>query len=447
MSRAVRGLTAALNGNGRFAYKTPQATVDNLIIGGGVVGLAIAQRVVQRNPGGTCYLVERHGHAGQETSSRNSEVVHGGIYYPPNSLKTRLCLRGRHLLYDYCSSNNVPFKKIGKLVVGRKDQREYIENLHRKAQSLPWPVHSPEAHDESPAPTKVISGEEAREMEPDLSKDIACVVWSPETGIIDSRTLMETLEKDITDSSSGELVYGTRVVRVDAHPEGWVVQLVTGDSSDSEAILARTLINSSGLSGALVINSLLPSEDRIPMYYARGSYASYNGPGVGNVKRLLYPVPDNTGKEGHAFQSLGTHLTLDMNGKIRFGPDLEWIDAPEPSQDGEIDTDFWAKHLVPDDSLLDAMHGAVARYLPGVSREGMQPDYAGFRPKLVAPPNGGFNDFVIRIDFPSQFLKDQGGTRKGRGNPMITLLGIESPGLTSSLAIAELVVDDILGGI
>jgi 2-hydroxyglutarate dehydrogenase len=284
-------------------------------------------------------------------------------------------------------------------------------------------------------------------MEPDLSPEIAAALWSPETGILDSHSFMKSLEKEIEDTGAGELVYSTRVVRVDPHEEGWAVQTVTGDagSSDTAAdvLLARKLINASGLSGTLVLNSLLPDEARIPMYYARGSYASYSGPGVKRVSHLLYPVPDSTGKEGHAFQSLGTHLTLDLHGKIRFGPDLEWIDAPETTTGEVDDTVFWRNYLVPDDSRLAEMHRAVTQYLPEVALEGMQPDYAGFRPKLVAPPTGGFNDFVFRIDYPSQFIK--GHKHNTQANPMITLLGIESPGLTSSLAIAEMVVEDILG--
>ena len=217
-------------------------------------------------------------------------------------------------------------------------------------------------------------------------------------------------------------------------------------------------------------NSLLRPEDRIPMYYARGSYASYKGSGVSRVSHLLYPCPD-AGKTGHTFQSLGTHLTLDLSGNIRFGPDLQWISpnrsfedrsrsipttSPVPADEGkdfmeefsfdERDVDFWKEYLAPDDSQLEAMYYAVKSYLPGVDRNRFAPDYVGIRPKLV-PPWGGFQDFVFRTDHSSTFAKYEDTRGKNaNGGLMVTLMGIESPGLTSSLAIAEKVLDTIGGG-
>lgn len=401
-------------------------------------------------------------------SSRNSEVVHAGelryhyldlapatytfagLYYPTNSLKMRLCLRGRQLMYDRCEQYRVPYRKTGKLVVACNDQLGYIECLHAKASGLQWPPHSSCDLRESVLPTKLITGDEARDMEPDLSKDIVGALWSPETGIVDTHSFMETLEKDIIESENGELVYSTKVVRVDpykrsrqsapnitAATDGWVVQTVTGDGGEGDAILARTLINSTGLSGPVILNSLLPENERIPTYFARGSYASYHGPGVSRVSHLIYPCPDTRGRSD-AFHSLGTHLTLDLQGKIRFGPDLDWLSPPDP--ENEPDPDFWHNYLVPDETKLKLMYGAVQQYLPGVFFEGLQPDYCGIRPKLVGP-TGGFQDFEIRTDRVGDFLVSSEGEGGGR---MINLLGIESPGLTSSLAIAELVVDDML---
>ncbi|KAJ3569350.1 hypothetical protein NP233_g5104 [Leucocoprinus birnbaumii] len=457
--KKLRGLTRALNESGRFKYKPPEQAVDYLVIGGGVVGLAIAQRLSQRFPSKSTFLVERHGRAGEETSSRNSEVIHSGLYYPPDSLKTRLCLRGRDMMYERCKAYNVPYKQVGKLVVAKESQRDYIRNLHAKSLKLQWPPHSPpigQGHRQGAnlvLPTELLTGEQARQMEPDLSEDIAAALWCPMTGIIDSHSFMESLEKDIIESDNGELVYSTRVVRVDPstrsradsmpdldNPEdGWVVQVATGDAEEGDAMLARTLINASGLSTTLILNALLPHDRRIPMYYARGSYASYHGPGVSGVSHLIYPCPD-TGSNAHAFQSLGTHLTIDLQGKIRFGPDIEWIEPPlsssGPSADHpEAEADFWRTLLIPDESRIPEMHQAVIDYLPGVSLEGLQPDYCGMRPKLV-PPWGGFQDFLFRVDPPI--------SGDARRNPMLSLLSIESPGLTSSLAIAEHVVEDIL---
>ncbi|KAI6047049.1 pyridine nucleotide disulfide oxidoreductase-like protein [Pisolithus marmoratus] len=439
----VRGLTAALNSGGKYKYKSPDGVVDFLVIGGGVIGLAIAHRLVERFPNRSTYLVERHGRAGEETSSRNSEVIHAGLYYPANSLKTQLCLRGRHLMYDRCQRHNIPYSKTGKLVVAHEDQRPYVEALYEKSRHIAWPKHFAEhSPNGSVLPTRLITGEEARVLEPDLSKDITAALWSPETGIVNSHALMESFEKDITESAEGQLVYSTRVVRVDSHKkrelssasskvqDGWVVQTTTGDAQEGDALFVKTLINASGLSATLILNSLLSESSRIPMYFARGSYAAYSGPGVSNVKHLIYPCPE-TGPDKHAFQSLGTHLTLDMHGNVRFGPDLEWISPPNDVSD-EAHADFWTKYLVPDESRLEDMHRAVTKYLPNVQQGGFRPDYVGIRPKLVT---SGFQDFVIRKDYAD-------GIGSGL---MVSLMGIESPGLTSCLAIAEHVAEDVIG--
>ncbi|KDQ64930.1 hypothetical protein JAAARDRAFT_167704 [Jaapia argillacea MUCL 33604] len=468
--QARRGLAAALNGSGRFKYKSPESVVDFLVVGGGVVGLAVAQRLSERFPNKSTFLVERHSRAGEETSSRNSEVIHAGLYYPPDSLKTRLCLRGRQMIYDRCQKYNIPHRKTGKLVVAEDHQRSYIESLHAKALKLSWPPHSPSHNPtHNVLPTELISGDKVHEMEPNLSKNIVAALWSPETGIVDSHGLMESLEKDIMESEGGALVYSTKVVRVDPFipssssnleggNQGWVVQTVTGDPSaasegESDVMLARTLINASGLASPLILNSLLPPESRISMFYGRGSYASYKGPGISGISHLIYPCPDTASdrkSKGNSvnFQSLGTHLTLDLQGKLRFGPDLEWIFPREGKEEDELEMDFWQGHLVPSEERLREMYEAVKSYLPGVEFDGFQPDYCGVRPKLVGP-GGGFQDFVIRVDYPEDFVDGKGskdGRRsgKGMGGQMISLLGIESPGLTSSLGIAECVVEDVL---
>jgi 2-hydroxyglutarate dehydrogenase len=230
--------------------------------------------------------------------------------------------------------------------------------------------------------------------------------------------------------------------------DGWVVQILTGGTdSEPDTILARTLINASGLSSHQVLNSLLPRQkppqSAIPIYYARGSYASYRGPGVGHVQRLIYPVPDES--KNHSFQSLGTHLTLDMDGNVRFGPDVEWIEPPTNGSSGEGDSsreediDFWAKHLSPSAERIPLMHRSIQTFLPQVGMDGLSPDYVGIRPKLKGP-GGGFEDFVLRMDRTGRWLKE--GANGGAS--MVTLMGIESPGLTSSLAIAEMVVDEVL---
>lgn len=424
------------------------------------MGLAIARHLTQRFPEKSTYLVERHNTIGEETSSRNSEVIHSGLYYPADSLKTRFCLRGRDLLYEHCQANNIPVRRTGKLVVAFKDQLDYIQGLYAKARQLRWPetfAQKAEHHFSSKGPVlpvELLSGAEARYREPDLSPDIEGALWVPSTGIMDSHELMQSLERDIDDSANGALVYATSVARIDpfasssaaalpdAPDAGWVVQTVTGATldtadatSDSTALLARTVINAAGLSAPLILNGIVPEAERVPMYFARGSYATYTGPGVSRVRHLVYPCPDVArGRGASAFQSLGTHLTMDMGRRIKFGPDLEWLDPPS-----EEDSDFWQRHLVPDDSRIHEMYDAVRKYLPGVELDGFQPDYVGIRPK-IAGPGAGFQDFVIRADYP-------GKGKAGAQDPgaMISLLGIESPGLTASLGIAEYVVEDMMG--
>lgn len=294
----------------------------------------------------------------------------------------------------------------------------YVQSLHQKT--------SQHLSNLDPL-TELISGDRARELEPDLGVDIVAALWCPQTGIVDSHAVMENFEHDIL-NAGGDMVYSTRVERIDSpresgSPPGLVVQCRTGDN-DTDTFLAATVINAAGLSAPVILNALLPPETQLSMYFARGSYASYTGPGVSRVSHLIYPCPPAT-KDTHAFHSLGTHLTLDLQGKVKFGPDLEWLHPPGVDEADE--RDFWTQHLVPDDSRLSEMHKAVTEYLPDVHLAGFTPDYVGVRPK-IGPPGSGFHDFTFRVD----------------ARRMVSLLGIESPGLTSSLAIAEHVVDELL---
>ena len=381
----------------------------------------------------------------QKMNKQGIDHTISGFYYPTDSLKTRLCLRGRRLLYEHCDKHAVPYQKTGKLVVGHSHQREYLENLYNKAQRLPWPpAYGGTVPDPDPsqvaAPTKLVSGNEARSMEPNLSPDISLALFSPETGIVDSHSFMESLEKDIEESGAGSVVPSTRVVRVDPYDKqpGWVVQMVN-ENSEPYALLTRTLINSTGLSGPFILNSFLsrtnPPHPLLPMYYAKGSYASYHGPGVSGVRHLIYPVP-KVGTNVHGFAGLGTHLTLDLSGNIRFGPDIEWIAPPGEGEftEDEAAVDFWASYLVASETNIPSMYEAIKSYLPNITPEGLRPDYCGIRPKL-APPGAGFQDFQIRTDWSCEAKK---------GGRMISLLGIESPGLTSSLAIAEMIAEEIM---
>ncbi|GAA5959302.1 hypothetical protein JCM21900_003922 [Sporobolomyces salmonicolor] len=410
----------------RYPYIPPDGAVDHLVVGAGVVGLAVAERLVKAFADKTTFVVERHGQVGQETSSRNSEVIHSGIYYPINSLKTALCIRGRDLLYQRCDEHGIPYRNTGKLVLAMsKDQINYLEQLHDKANRL-------REQGIGEVPLEWLSGDEVRKLEPDVGERVIGALLSPKTGIVSSHDLMANLEKEITDSDTGEVVYGTRVVRIDrAEPsgggkrgdgseDGWVIQTLTDDGSGGEgeraSVLAKSVINAAGLNAHNILNQILPESQRLKLHFAKGSYFSYRGPGVSQVRHLLYPCPE----ENVSLSGLGTHLTMSLENEIRFGPDVQWLD-PLLEGDEEV-PDFWEKDLAVTDERMAMAVEEVQKILPGVKADGFAPDYAGIRPKLSKKGETAV-DFSVTHPAPG----------------FISLQGIESPGLTSSLAIAELV--------
>jgi len=338
------------------------------------------------------------------------------------------------MLYSFCDTHSIPYKKTSKLIVATNpSQTSHINHLLDHNKSLPTPV-----------PLKLLTGSQARELEPDLGPNITAALLSPETGILDTHAYMDKLEGLIADSGRGEVVYGTKVVRIDpadggggaqrggkrggnGDEDGWVVQMVTGgDDGERSSILAKTVVNAAGLNAHHILNQILRPSERQPLYFAKGSYFSYRGPGVKTVCRLLYPCPEP------GLAGLGTHLTMSMGGDIRFGPDVEWLDPPrrkiansdEWVGEGEEDeADFWEKHLAPSETRMRAAFEQVQKYLPGVVWDGFAPDYSGIRPKLGPPGSTTPSDFMINHPRPG----------------FINLMGVESPGLTSSMAIAEYV--------
>ncbi|GAA6054260.1 hypothetical protein JCM3770_005148 [Rhodotorula araucariae] len=421
----------------RYPRLEPEGHVDHLVVGAGVVGLAVAERLVKALPTRTTFCVERHGQAGQETSSRNSEVIHSGLYYPPASLKTALCIRGRDLLYSRCAEHGIAHKNTGKLVLATsKEQMGYLRGLHDKAKRL-------RETGVGDVPLEWLDGDAVRRLEPDVGERIVGALLSPKTGIVSSHELMEHLEKEIVESETGELVYGTRVVRIDrAEPsgggkrgdgseDGWIVQTVTEDGSGGEgartAVLAKSVINSAGLNAHHILNQVLPESQRLQLHFAKGSYFSYRGPGVDNVRHLLYPCPE----ENVSLSGLGTHLTLNIDGEVRFGPDVEWL-SPPLDEAGEDVPDFWESRMSVTDERMALAIEEVKKFLPGATPEGFAPDYSGIRPKLTKKGETAV-DFSITHPRPG----------------FISLQGIESPGLTSSLAIAEqverIVRDEVWG--
>ncbi|KAF2450355.1 FAD dependent oxidoreductase [Karstenula rhodostoma CBS 690.94] len=369
------------------------ADFTHAIIGGGVVGLAIA-RQLQGREGASTVLIEKHGTVGTETSSRNSEVIHAGLYYGPDSQKTPLCIKGKSMLYELCARHSIPHRNTGKWIVAQDDtQFKALKSIHEFSKQVG-------------VPTRFLSKEEAQRREPDVRAE-AGVLESTSTGIVDSHSLMQFLEGDL-ENRGGICAFKSPVVHVnplDAGRGGWEVTTKTPDGEES-TITAETLVNSAGLAAIPISNMILPPDRHRKPFYAKGTYYSY---AVSRPKpsTLVYPAP----VPGHG--GLGTHLTLDMAGRIRFGPDVEWTDDP---------SDY-----TPNRANLRAALDDIQSYLPGIDREAIDLDYVGIRPKLgkASATSGGkgFVDFWI--------AKEDGF------EGFVNLLGIESPGLTSCLAIAE----------
>lgn len=367
------------------------------VIGAGVVGLATARHLTATHPSSTTLLVERHAHPGTETSSRNSEVVHAGLYYGRGTLKTALCTRGRRLLYAFCAAHAVAHRRTGKWLVAQNDaQRAALERIYASV--------DPDAEDAPPL--HWVADADARRLEPAV-RARAGVLASPETGIVDAHGLMVAL-RGLFEDEGGTVAVQSRVEAVEplqrAGAGGWAVTVVDAATGESSTVTADVVINAAGLGAVDVHNMIVPPERQMAMFYAKGNYFSYSGSSSSSslkVNRLIYPAPE-PGVGG-----LGTHLTLDLGGRIRFGPDVEWIDDPSD--------------VAPNAARLDEAVKAIREYLPGLDVDALAPDYAGIRPKLL--PTGAFHDFVVR--------KEDGF------EGLVSLLGIESPGLTSCLAIAE----------
>jgi L-2-hydroxyglutarate oxidase LhgO len=369
------------------------------IIGGGAVGLAIAQSLARNHPASTTLLLERHPQVGTETSSRNSEVIHAGIYYGASSLKTRLCIRGKELLYALCESHAIPHRRTGKWIVAQNDaQLAALQQIHDFCTR------------EIGVPVRWVGREEASRREPAVRAEKG-ILESPTTGIIDSHALMMCFLGRF-EEAGGTLALGSSVEEVKPLGEGgdggrgWELTVRDAVSGEVSRVTAETVINSAGLGAVAVHNMIVPAERRREMFYAKGNYFSYAASSP-RVSTLVYPAPE----PGHG--GLGTHLTLDLGGRIKFGPDVEWVDSPDD--------------LSVNESRLAQTVKEVKKYLPGLDETQLQPDYAGIRPKLgkqgAVAHGKGFVDFVIQ--------KEEGY------QGWINLLNIESPGLTSCLAIAE----------
>lgn len=353
-----------------------------VVIGAGIVGLACARELAGR--GIETVIVERHETFGQETSSRNSEVIHAGLYYPTRMLKARLCVEGNRRLYDYCSERGIAHRRCGKLVVATGEaQLAYLEKLRQQA------------IDNGVDDTRLLTVEEARRLEPALR----CVgaLHSPSTGIVDSHALMLSLLGD-AEARGAAFAPNSAVRSIEA--AGGRIRLSIDCDGETLLLDAERVVNAAGLSAVALARTLpgYPATLLPTAYLAKGNYYALGGRAP--FSRLIYPVPEPGG--------LGVHLTLDLGGQARFGPDVEWIETIDYGVDPRRADGFYAE---------------VRKYWPDLPDAALQPAYSGIRPKISGPgePNA---DFVI-----------QGPAGHGIAG-LVNLFGIESPGLTACLAIA-----------
>jgi len=359
--------------------------LDAVVVGAGVVGLAIARELAMA--GREVVILDAEDAIGTHTSSRNSEVIHAGIYYPKGSLKARACVEGKHLLYEYCASHGVPHRRCGKLIVATDQaQLEELNSIRARA------------HANAVEDVDWIAKEEVARLEPELF----CVgaLHSPSTGIIDSHALMLAYLGD-AEAHGAMLALKSRFERA-AVGDGFEVHV-----AGSEPIACNVLVNSAGLRAPTVAKSIEGYDERLAPgeFYAKGNYYSLTRRSP--FSRLVYPVPEPGG--------LGVHVTLDMAGQARFGPDVEWVER--------IDYDV-------DPRRAERFYAAIRRYWPGLPDGALSPGYSGIRPK-TAGPGAPAPDFEI-----------QGPAKHGVAG-LVHLFGIESPGLTASLALARAVREEL----
>ena len=362
--------------------------VDCVIIGAGVIGLAIAREMALS--GREVVVVEKESRFGSATSARNSEVIHAGIYYRHGSAKAKFCVSGKRLLYDYCRSHHIPHHRCGKLIVATSSaQVETLEQI--RAGALANGVDD----------LRLITKSDAITMEPALRCEAALL--SPSTGIIDSHALMNSLLGDAA-ACGATLALKSEVVSGQIESDGISLHVVSG-GSDETSILARTVINAAGLFGPAVAANIRGFDCRhIPSYcFAKGNYYSLAGPAP--FSHLVYPVPEPGG--------LGVHLTIDLGGQAKFGPDVEWLAISDAA---EITYDV-------DPSRADKFYAEIRKYWPSLADGALYPAYSGVRPKASRP--GAESDFAIQ------------GPESHGADGLVNLFGIESPGLTASLSIAK----------
>ena len=366
--------------------------IDAVVIGAGVVGLACARALALA--GREVVVLDRAEAIGTETSSRHSEVIHAGIYYPTGSLKAKFCVEGKNKLYRYLEEHGVPFSRMGKLIVATsEDQIPALEQIKQRA------------HEAGVDDLFFMSHNEVTAIEPELR----CVTAlnSPSTGVLDSHSYMLALQGDAEERGVMIAIFAP-VESGKVEEDG--IELTVG--GEFPAVLkAKTVINSAGIYAQSLIASFdgFPKDKVPPQYFCKGNYYTLSGCKA-PFSHLIYPAPEQAG--------LGIHLTLDLAGQARFGPDVEWID--------EVNYDV-------DPRRADSFYEAVRKYWPGLPDGALQPGYSGIRPKIQAPGEAA-HDYMIQ------------GPRDHGVPGLINLFGIESPGVTSSLAIADHVAELVAAG-
>lgn len=362
----------------------PPDKTDTVVIGAGVIGLAVARALALA--GREVIVLEAHAGIGQETSSRSSEVIHAGLYYPPGSLKARTCVRGKALLYEYCTAKGVPHRRLGKLIVATdQEQAAALESVRANAAACG-------VTDLEPRDASDLAG-----LEPRVRSCTA--LWSPSTGIIDSHALMLALQADL-EGAGGTVALTSKVTGGRVGPGGCELEVCSGADT---TIAASRVVNAAGLHAPEVARSLagMPAGFIPRQYLVRGHYFAHSGRSP--FFRLIYPLPEADG--------LGIHATLDLAGQLRFGPDAEHVE--------EIDYGF-------DDDRASRFCEAIRRWYPDLDESRLQPGYVGIRPRL-AGPGAEFSDFAVS------------GPRDHGVPGVVHLYGIDSPGLTACLALAEVV--------
>jgi L-2-hydroxyglutarate oxidase LhgO len=360
------------------------------IIGAGVIGLAIAEKLSEKYR--NVYVIEKHPTFGQETSSRNSEVIHAGIYYLQGSLKAKLCVEGKTLLYDYCDKYDIPYKNCGKLIVATNEHEvSVIESIKEHARK-------------NGVDLVMIERDQVSEMEPEVFALKA--LYSPTTGIVDTHSLMKRFETNALNNGA-QIVYGSEVTEIRRIEKGYEITLMDADGQNFR-FTSGILINSAGLTADRVSEMAGINDKNLKIYFCKGEYFRIRPPKNRLIKRLVYPVPREN------MEGIGIHVTVEMEGGVKLGPDVTYLES-----------NIYDYKVSP--SKQEAFWESAKRFLPFIEYDDLLPEMAGIRPK-TQKQGDPIRDFYIKEESARGYCG------------LINLIGMESPGLTSCISIANYVL-------